>query len=384
MRTAWLLLLLLAPGVPAHQQSTSYGAWELQGGVARFVLRISQLDLTRARLHPRQPGFEPALHDYVRAHVALGRGGVACAVANVRTEADEPGWSRVRVDWTCPVEDGPHEIRFTGLFAQAPNHVHLAAIRAADGALHSRVFTSGRETWSAAARTGTVAGGFSSFFGLGVQHILEGWDHLCFLLALVLFVGRWQTLAWLVTGFTVGHSVTLALATLGLAIPAARAVEWVIAFSILALAVENCWRQESYRGYWPYLLLGGIAVAGVAGGALPLLTAAGLCLLLFAYYAMQRQPEAPRHLGMFLTVSFGLFHGFGFAGVLGELAIPAEQLPLSLLAFNLGVEAGQLLAIVLALPLLRWVQRAHGAWLNLPNALASAAACYWLVQRTVG
>ncbi len=384
MRTLILLIGVLPVLAVAHQQSTSYGSWMLQESGGVFVLRVSQLDLTRARLHPADPRYTAALHAYVQAGVSLQRGEQECTLDGIRSDNAEPGWLRVRMTWSCERVPEPYAIRFSALFEWAPNHVHLAAIRAGDGRLHSRVFSAGREVWQSDPQAQPSVSGFPSYFRLGVQHILEGWDHLCFLLALVLFVRRWQTLAWLITGFTVGHSATLALAALGVATPAARSVEWIIAFSILALAVENVWRQEQQQGNWPLVLLAVVAVAGVAGSALTLLTTAGLCLFVFAYLELLRQRAAPAGLGVLMTIAFGLFHGFGFAGVLGELSIPPDQLLFSLLAFNLGVEAGQLFAIALVYPLLYWVQRQHASWLHLPNALASAAACYWLVQRSLG
>jgi hypothetical protein len=136
------------------------------------------------------------------------------------------------------------------------------------------------------------------FFVFGVEHILIGYDHILFLLSLIV-VSRFGELVKIVTSFTVAHSITLALATLGWVEVPSNVVETAIAATIVFTAVENFWIRDT-SGRWK------------------------------------------------LTFVFGLIHGFGFAGVLRDLDLPTEGFVRSLLAFNLGVEVGQL-AIVAAL-----------------------------------
>lgn len=173
------------------------------------------------------------------------------------------------------------------------------------------------------------AGWFGAgFFGLGVEHILGGIDHLLFVLALALLARGLRRVAIAVTGFTVAHSITLAAASLGLVHPPGAATELVIALSVLFLAAEAA---RSLR-----------APAGE-----PTLAA--------------RQP-------VLVALLFGLVHGFGFAGALGELGLPEDALLSSLLEFNLGVEAGQLGVLAAATALAWTVGR------RLPNPTWAARA----------
>lgn len=179
---------------------------------------------------------------------------------------------------------------------------------------------------------------FAEFFKLGMQHILTGCDHLLFLVALLLGCRRLKTMLWVVTGFTLAHSLTLALAALDMLTISLRIVEPAIAASILLVAAENFRRSEK---------------------------------------SWQRYA---------LTCGFGLIHGFGFAGALrtsgfggtgGEIARP-------LLAFNLGVEAGQVCVAALALPLLFWLRKipAFGKYgPRMASALVMGVAAFWLWQR---
>ena len=138
-----------------------------------------------------------------------------------------------------------------------------------------------------------------TYLRLGIEHILFGFDHLLFVLALVILVRDWRRVALTVTAFTVAHSITLAAATLGLVHVPGPPVEAAIALSIVLVAVEivNARRgMPSLTARWPWLV----------------------------------------------AFCFGLLHGFGFAGALAEVGLPHHAIPIALLFFNLGVEIGQL------------------------------------------
>lgn len=184
-----------------------------------------------------------------------------------------------------------------------------------------------------------------SYFLTGVDHILEGYDHLLFVIALVLLIGPGWRVAGAVTAFTLAHSITLAGATLGLVGLPQRQVEAAIALSILFLAVE---------------------IVKTRPGEARL---------------SARKP-------WLVAFAFGLLHGFGFAGALREIGLPEGEVPTALLAFNLGVEAGQL-AVVLAMAALIAALRRVAAAAERPamRAMAYATgglAAFWLFDRTLG
>jgi hypothetical protein len=145
---------------------------------------------------------------------------------------------------------------------------------------------------------------------LGVEHILTGWDHLLFLLGLLLPGGGVLALAKIITAFTVAHSITLSLAVLDVVTLPDRLIEAVIALSIAAVAAENVFLRTTVRRRW------------------------------------------------IVSLCFGLVHGFGFSSALRELGLPAHGLLLSLGGFNVGVELGQALVVAVALPLLTAVRGA--------------------------
>ncbi|WP_139491832.1 HupE/UreJ family protein [Brevibacillus dissolubilis] len=173
-----------------------------------------------------------------------------------------------------------------------------------------------------------------SFFVLGTEHILTGYDHLLFLLALLIGRQSLKQYIWVITSFTIAHSITLTLAVLGWIDLPGWIVEPVIALSILYVAVENIFRREMNRR-WA------------------------------------------------LTFAFGLIHGLGFASILREMNLPTENLVASLLSFNLGIEAVQLLLVLILLPLLTWVQK-QGNYRQIASIISIAVALmggYWLIER---
>lgn len=189
-----------------------------------------------------------------------------------------------------------------------------------------------QEAWS-------IAG---TYFKLGVEHILLGIDHLLFVLALLLLTtGTWR-LVKTVTAFTVAHSLTLALATLGVVHVPSRPVEAIIALSIVVVAGEIVHASEGRKG--------------VAA-------------------------EMP----WVVAFTFGLLHGFGFAGALSEVGLPESHIPLALLFFNFGVEIGQLLFVAAVLPLMVLVRRMPLVlphWSELaPTYAIGGIAGFWVIER---
>jgi hydrogenase/urease accessory protein HupE len=181
----------------------------------------------------------------------------------------------------------------------------------------------------------------------GIEHILFGFDHLLFVLALILIVRRGRTLLWTITAFTLAHSITLTLATLGIVHVPGPPVEATIALSILLLASELVRVQRgqaSVTARWPWIV----------------------------------------------AFTFGLLHGFGFAGALTEIGLPQGDIPLALFMFNVGVEIGQLIFVAVVMGMLACVRHMHFPRVIERPALSIAtyaigiAAAFWFIERLSG
>ncbi len=184
-----------------------------------------------------------------------------------------------------------------------------------------------------------------TYLVLGTEHILLGVDHLLFVLALLMVVVGWRKLVGTITAFTVAHSITLALAALGFVHVPGPPVEAIIALSIVFVAAE--------------------IVRGRIG-----------------------HPGLTARLPWIVAFTFGLLHGFGFAGALSEIGLPQSAIPLALFTFNVGVEIGQLLfvaAVLVLYAIARRIQPKPPEWAwRVPTYAIGGIAAYWMIERVVG
>jgi hypothetical protein len=277
-----------------------------------------------------------------------------------------------------------------------PSHLHLARLTAADGRVHERVFVLDAETQpiaTASAGAAPAGSGFRDYLALGIEHIATGFDHLLFLLALLLVGASALEVATIVTGFTIAHSVTLALGVLGVVEPRAAAIEALIGLSIAVVALENfaLTAGRATRRQVGVLLGAGIgaAVLGALAGAMrvPASALAGIGVFSLCYLGLLERAERPARLRWFVAFVFGLIHGFGFAGLLTQIGLPSDRLAAALLGFNLGVEAGQLVIVVAVWPLLRLALRGDARRRALVAQLGSTpilvAGLYWFLTRSL-
>lgn len=254
----------------------------------------------------------------------------------------EDGGDRVRLRWT--VDCGPEGLAGRDVGVRDLDVAKITAllrIELRDGTSRQTVLNEATPVYRVPVRPQPLDA-FRDYLRLGVEHILSGPDHLLFVAGLLLLSTGAGPLLRTVTGFTVGHSVTLSAAVLGLVRVPSRAIEVLIAASILALAVELARRP----------------VRGASGAwiRVPWLVAAG----------------------------FGLLHGFGFAGALTEAGLPADGIPAALLAFNVGIEIGQIAFVTALLALGGLLARAGLASGGARRAVVwsmGVLAAFWCFER---
>ncbi|MFM8467097.1 MAG: HupE/UreJ family protein [Oxalobacteraceae bacterium] len=214
----------------------------------------------------------------------------------------------MQVEYACPAAPKELLIRDDLADALGDKH-HVIAVVTWNGGSSSQNFSAtAREARIALAGAATPQGA-GSFFLLGMEHIATGYDHLLFLLALILCGGNLLSLLKIITAFTLAHSLTLGAAALEIITLPSTLVEAVIALSIAYVAFENLFPRFAVSHRWHISFL------------------------------------------------FGLVHGFGFSSVLKDIGLPKDSLIWSLLNFNLGVEAGQLVAVLIAVPLLMQLRK---------------------------
>jgi len=385
---ASLVALLVAGPVGAHTRSMSYSTWQLGEDGARIELRLKLLELTR-----QPPGY--GWTRVLPTELGLFSGGQACSAGEAQRLRRAPeGWAVFRWDVTCE-RAGPREIESRLLRGIAASHTHFLRIDAPrndpEAGIRERVLVTDRDgSWLIDETPGEPAAStLLSYIGLGTLHIGTGWDHLAFVLALLLLAASLREVAGLVTGFTLGHSLTLGLAVIGVVRPDPVAVEVLIGFSIALVAAENSWLMGRRDRVIPSAIgLSLIVAAGLAVLGLGELSSAvwlGLALFSVCHFSLMRGAARPAMLRSMIAFGFGLVHGFGFAGILMELELPAARLVPALFGFNVGVEVGQLAVVFVAWPLLYGLSRARAGAHRRVAELGSAAifglGIFWLVSR---
>jgi len=361
--TLFLLLLGAFPAF-AHKPSDSYLtlAPRASGWQARWDIALRDLEyalgldgdgdgaITWSELQAR----EAAVIGYALEHLSLRADDVACTAqpgAMQVARHSDGAYAVLHIALDCPAA-GALTLDYRLFFALDPSHRGLLQVSQPGGATATAVLAPGQAQFSLNAG---ISGWrqFVSYWKEGIRHIGAGFDHILFLLALLLPAvlwwekGCWRPVAALrpviletagiVTAFTVAHSLTLSLAVLGVVNLPGRLVESTIAFTVALVALNN----------------------------------------LFPLVKTRRWA---------LAFALGLIHGFGFASVLQGLGLPSDALALALAGFNLGVETGQLIIVAVALPLAFLVRR---TWLYrrlalpLGSAIVASIALIWCLERSL-
>jgi hydrogenase/urease accessory protein HupE len=300
---------------------------KLEGATAR----VSDVNLRAAK---------DAITDYVaaRAQISNSAGGT-CSFSR-RTLIAEAEHVKLTLSWTCPPMTGALIYRSTLFNEIDPATRQMVTVRGEASRLALLSTASPHiALTSTSARFGEV---LAHYLIAGIEHIAIGYDHIAFLVAVILWGRRLWPLVGVITAFTVAHSVTLSLAVLGVVSPPPQLVEIAIALSIVYVAAENFF-VHNLRRRW------------------------------------------------IVTLAFGLVHGFGFAGVLREYGIPRDALVPALAAFNVGVELGQLAIVIGALLVLRTLEAHIRALQPAPSprlvypisAVVLGLGLYWTALRVM-
>jgi hypothetical protein len=386
---AWLLLVLalVAGAAQADWQVRSWSRWRFEGAAAEAVFGIERAELVRL-VGSADPAWFVA---ELRATVVLQDEGRECVLQDAVAPATGDT-VRVQLRWRCPAQIRAPRVRLGLLLGVDRNPLHHARFVRADGREEEALFTRDAPQLALAPSPRPLAGTATAlrYLGLGFSHILAGIDHVAFLLCMLLVAARLSSRLWMITGFTLGHSITLSLSVLGLVSVRSAAVEALIGYTVALLAAEACLRLGLRSAPWQlWLVVAGVgATTLVTGGALAPAAVLALLLLTPAYLTLARRRDGNDVLHLGMTALFGLVHGLGFAGVLNAIGVPAGQRGWALAGFNAGVELGQLALLLVFALLLRALH------LPRPPALARggtqaiaillcALGVYWLAGRSL-
>jgi hypothetical protein len=378
--------------VSAHTRSESHSSWLVDGSSVH--LNFSMPDLEAARLSPdgRRPD-DAQIVAYLQPLVGATAGGADCALAApAHPVSSASGYRRFEFLFQCPSSDDI-VLRSAAFFDLVLTHVNLAQVQTGAGAFVENVLTADKHELEVEGQDGKGLenAGFLTFVKMGMMHIFTGLDHQSFLLGMVLISRRVRDLGLVVTGFTLGHSLTLALAFTGVLRPHAEFIDALIALTITLIAIENvsvATRRPGLLALSTGGALVGMAVLRLFGvGLMPPLLLLGAGIFAANYLMLSGHLRDAARLRLVVTLVFGLIHGFGFAADLLSEPIPPGRLAELLAGFNIGVEIGQLSTVFLLMSLVFVLGRLR---LTLPRPIVVdvaaaglvAVGMYWFVSRS--
>ncbi len=390
---AMIAFLCLAVDAGAHTRSESYSHWYQSDttitGTITIPLREVML-LYQAGDSASPPG--ELFRDELIARTEVSSESGVCGSSAVNILQAASGFVRIEMQFDCGAAT-PASIHYRALFDTAPSHVHYAKLHR-DGLRSETLITDTSDTWNIG-DTGSYS--FSSFLAIGIGHIAGGIDHIAFLIGMLLIAGSIGRSIVAVTGFTLGHSVSLGAAVLGYVHADSTLVEAFIGFTVALVAVEYFMLRKKVEQSAATLAVSSMVVAWAVGllaltfdliAARALLVYAGFGVFAFCYLLaankLERQDAARASTLLFVaTTCFGLVHGFGFAGFLMQTGILGTSLFIPLLGFNLGVEVGQLILVAIALAIATLLRDKVP---RVVTPMLAASLCgvgvFWFVGRT--
>ena len=394
----WAATLLLcffayAPFASAHTKSETYTVWHISGASVRSTFSIPLVEADRLAKSAGGRATNDEVARYLAEHVWVTSQAGRCSTPTpIRAVAATEQFRRFELAFRCTSAENL-EIHSSAFFELVPSHVTLAQIETDSGDLIEQMITNEQRTiaTSGGGDSELRSASFLQYMKMGVMHIFTGVDHMSFLLGLVLISRRVRDLAFVITGFTLGHSATLALAVTGVLRPHAEYIDALVALTIALIGAENiavATRKPEVISIGVASLLTVMAIASAAGfGSLPASLLAGAALFGASYLMMSGHLYDAARLRLVVTLVFGLIHGFGFAADLLEMKLPTERLVELLVGFNLGVEVGQLTLVFSLLGIVALLARLR---ITLPRPIVvdvlSAGlvglGMYWFISRS--
>ena len=327
-----ILIVLFIPSLcVAHTLKFSSSEMRVKGTEIDWLIKVHLTDYDQKFA---QAPVE-VVRQFIPGRLGVNLGDFPCALSTFHLDKDVPREVvTMHLTYSCP-STGDLHVSY-GVFYGDLAHKHLLKLNRG-GEILTSVF-SPNET-EADFRAPSVLKTLWNFLKLGLKHILEGLDHILFVLSLVLGARRFKVLFWLVTAFTLAHSLSLALAVLGVVRMSPAVVEPAIAASIAFVALRHFFARE----------------------------------------------DQDYKSDVIITFLFGLIHGLGFSSALLEANLERGHLAIPLLGFNTGVELGQVLIVGLMFPFLQFLEKLMKAsYLYFKRAVLLAIAgmgVFWIVQR---
>ena len=355
-----LIFLLFNSQSYAHYFSESFSKWNIMGSDIIANFSILELEATRV-LQVKE--YEKILIDneldekdifkiYLNDHIHVYSADVKCQSSNdIRELSSDEGYLRYELEFQCPSEENIKIIN-NALFNVIQSHIHIARIYLENDLLTEKALFFNDQSVDISEKETQLSffSSFKNFFYSGLSHILGGYDHLLFILGLLIIVTNLNRLILIITGFTIGHSLTLFLSLVEIVQVNASIVESLIGFTIMFVGLEYFYKHNNGKllsiGYLILILPLLFILSFITNIQFSGFLMMGLLMFSVGYFFLKENLKNSDNLLILITIVFGLIHGFGFGGFLLNTEINSGNILSGLLGFNLGVEFGQILFVL--------------------------------------
>ncbi len=389
-----ILLFTFSLDVFSHQRSESYSKWSVEEDENHTLVNVA-FTIRLSNLNKLEGPLVGEWEDRISAYI----------ISSFTTDSDclQEGKHRVmtsrtddifKVSWTLSCNQMLEEIKTNVFFDRDPTHSHIARYMYDSNLSTEKLFTTQTKTWNLkdiySSKESSVNSSFKEYVLLGIKHISTGYDHLAFLFGLLLLNQRLKRLVLAITGFTLGHSLTLSLAVLDLVRPVNSFIEALIGFSIALLGLEFLIRHSKSNSTYvkniSYFLFLFLLLYFIFSGGSNSLGLVGLFVFSFCYLTLVSK-NLSSFFSLFIASIFGLIHGFGFGGFLFEVGFSEDNILKTLFGFNLGVEIGQLMAMSLFILIIFGISKLDIKNKEYINPLLATflvtLGTYWFVYRVI-
>ena len=389
-----ILLFTFSLDVFSHQRSESYSKWSVEEDEnhtlvnVAFTIRLSNLNKLEG---PLVGEWEDRISAYIISSFTTDSDCLQESKHRVMTSRADDIF---RVSWTLSCNQMLEEIKTNVFFDRDPTHSHIARYIYDLNLSTEKLFTTQTKTWNLkdiySSKESSVNSSFKEYVLLGIKHISTGYDHLAFLFGLLLLNQRLKRLVLAITGFTLGHSLTLSLAVLDLVRPVNSFIEALIGFSIALLGLEFLIRHSKSNSTYvkniSYFLFLFLLLYFIFSGGSNSLGLVGLFVFSFCYLMLVSK-NLSSFFSLFIASIFGLIHGFGFGGFLFDVGFSEDNILKTLFGFNLGVEIGQLMAMSLFILIIFGISKLDIKNKEYINPLLATflvtLGTYWFVYRVI-
>ncbi len=360
--TVIILFFLLTP-LNAHYFSESFSKWNVVDNKVEANFSLLTLESTRIFQveNYQKIMFEENLSEtdvfkiYLSQHLKVTSEGKNCSLVDEIKELNsQEGSLNLSLNFECP-SNNEIKIINNALFNLVQSHIHIARIYI-DNNLYTEkalFFNDQSIDLNEEKESNSFSNSFYKFFSLGLDHILSGYDHLLFILGLLLLVTNVKRLLLVITGFTIGHSLTLSLSVINIIQVKSSLVEALIGYTIMFVGLEYLYKENNDHRvsmiFITTLSLLLLIFGNLINPNFPYFLILGILLFSLGYFYLLKNLNSENNLLSIITIIFGLIHGFGFGGFLLGSKISSENIFSGLLGFNLGVEVGQIIFVLLIL-----------------------------------